>query len=418
MQILKRIMKGIGWSLLIIFVVLVLFLIKTYVVWGSEVKEKKVLPDILKQVETGTEIKNIADWESQKEEILSVFEQYIYGAYPQVETQWKIERKIIDEQVYWGKGTMEQILITPAEELFSLNVILVKPNSIQEKVPLLLTSNFCGNRAALKDQRIDIPSVPYPSFCDTEEMNWMVQSVFGDMISTFPVEQILDEGMAFATFYPGEIVPDDEELAQTYLKALSSISKKPVTGAVSAWAWGYSLILDVLGDEAYLDTDNLSIYGHSRAGKSALWAAANDERITNTFALQSGTGGATLNQSNHGESITSMTKMYPHWFTPAYASHNINEKSIPVDQHHLLGLIAPRRVLLGNAQLDKWSDPRGAFLGMKEVRKIYDLYEEGSFNSKNLKDFLPEDKLSYWFRGAPHGVRTSDWEAFLEFLRH
>lgn len=405
MRVFLRLLKLLGISILIFLIGALALLVKTYVVWGTHTKNDPVLPAITAQT--------ISEWEAQKPEIVQYFEDYVFGNFPVIDTtDWRIETEVLDESA----GNIEQIKITDPEQGIVLRLILVLPQDAGESTPLLLTSNFCGNHSAFAMDGVAKPSVPYPPFCDMEDMPWLAEVVFGDRINSFPVEDVLQAGYAFGAFYPGEIVPDEENLAPHYLQLLSSMSETKATGAISAWAWGYSLILDKLESDTRLDLDDVAIYGHSRNGKAALWAAANDPRIGRIVAHQSGTGGATLNQSHHGESIRTMTNQYPHWFDPVFGTFHNREKELPIDQHHLLALLAPRPLLLGNAMLDKWSDPKGAFRAARAAAEIYDLYEAGSFTAQNLKDFHPKDRLSFWTRGAPHGVRSSDWEAFLEFL--
>jgi len=132
---------------------------------------------------------------------------------------------------------------------------------------------------------------------------------------------------------------------------------------------------------------------------------------------QSGTGGASLNKRKKGESIEDITGQYPHWFSKTYAGYAGREEELPIDQHHLLALIAPRPILLGNARRDVWSDPNGALkaaIGADPVWKLYGA--DKGLRQQRYKPFNPDADLSLWIRSGTHGVVKEDWPAFLEFL--
>ncbi|VAW05634.1 Glycoprotein gp2, partial [hydrothermal vent metagenome] len=185
--------------------------------------------------------------------------------------------------------------------------------------------------------------------------------------------------------------------------------------AIAAWAWGYSLMVDALEQDAEGPRDYIS-WGHSRYGKSALLAAAFDDRISAVIAHQSGTGGASLNRQKKGESVKAIVDGYPHWFAKAYENYAGEEETMPIDQHQLLALIAPRPVLLGNARRDVWSDPNGAFRAAMGADPVYKLYGAQGLDQNRLDVWAPAADIAYWIRPGTHGVVKEDWPAFLEFL--
>lgn len=411
MNFLRLFFKWLLRIVLLIVVVLLIIIIKVYVVFGVQVKERDIKPSITRSLINGEEITTAEEWETSKQRVIEALEDTVYGAFPDMDITWETSRRVVDENAYEGKATIEELTISVNEMPGSVfRIALVIPKN-QENPPLLLSTGFCGNNAALNRKDISTPTTSYPAFCDEEGGSF----IFGDKIKNFPIEDVIDQGLAYATFYAAEIVPDRDGLAQVYMKNLSQFSSNPIESSISAWAWGYSFVLDILQEDLRINQEEIAVLGHSRYGKAALWAAANDSRIKLVLSLQSGTGGATLNQSNRGESIASITKSYPYWFIPSYKG--ILDSDPVIDQQFLLGLIAPRPVLLGNASFDQWSDPRGAFESAREAAKIYNLYEENSFQAQNLRDFHPEDLLSFWMRTGPHGIRSSDWESMLRFLR-
>ncbi|MEO1136087.1 MAG: alpha/beta hydrolase, partial [Pseudomonadota bacterium] len=242
--------------------------------------------------------------------------------------------------------------------------------------------------------------------------------IFGRYNATPPIAEILANGFGFAAIYPGEFIPDQRENGLKALRALSRGHADNETrwGAIGAWGWAYSRIVDVLEADDRVDQDGIISFGHSRYGKSALIAAAYDDRIDGVIAHQSGTGGASLNREKKGESVRQITRQYPHWFSRTYAGYAGREDAMPVDQHHLLALIAPRPVLLGNARRDVWSDPNGAFRAALGADPVYHLYGRGGLDQTRLDDWRPDADLAFWIRAGTHGTVKEDWPAFLEFL--
>jgi hypothetical protein len=238
--------------------------------------------------------------------------------------------------------------------------------------------------------------------------------VFGRYICTPPVEELLDAGYAVATIFPSEFIPDRREEGLAELRRLSGDGGDEETrwGAIAAWGWAYSRMIDVLEQDARLDRNAMIVWGHSRYAKSALVAAAYDARIDGVIAHQSGTGGASLNAGKKGESIKSITQSYPHWFARTYREDNLGG----YDQHMLLALIAPRPILLGNARRDVWSDPNGAFRAGLGADPVYELYGARGLDQTGLKPYDPTAGIAFWIRPGTHGVVKEDWPAFLAFL--
>jgi hypothetical protein len=166
---------------------------------------------------------------------------------------------------------------------------------------------------------------------------------------------------------------DDKEAASAQLEKLRAhaAGRRKPTGVIAVWAppsagrlmcWRLIPASTPIGRR---------VWGHSRQGKAALLAAAFDTRIEAVIPLQAGKGGATLTRSYAGESVEQITKEYPHWFAPSYAASAGHEKDIPVDQHQLIALVAPRPVMLGNGWKDVWSDPNGAFRAAIGADPVY-----------------------------------------------
>ncbi|MHA7873422.1 MAG: glucuronyl esterase domain-containing protein, partial [Hyphococcus sp.] len=283
--------------------------------------------------------------------------------------------------------------------------------------PVILAQTFCPRWN----------TIPHPAIARPEEAGGcggggpaaaLMKYVFGRYIATPPIEMILKRGYAVATIYPGEFAPDRRSEGRAVLAAMASglSDDEARWGAIAAWAWGYSLMIDALQADPTFSERRFISWGHSRYGKSALVAAAFDPRIDAVIAHQSGTGGASLNRRKKGESVRSITRTYPHWFADRYAAYAGREEELPVDQHLLLALIAPRPVLLGNARRDVWSDPSSAFRAAMGADPVYELFGSEGLDQSRLDAWRPESDLAFWIRPGTHGVVKEDWPAFLEFL--
>jgi len=357
---------------------------------------------------------SLSDWTEQKLEIQSAFEREIYGAMPRNFNSEEIDRKFISDDAFSGSAIIEEIRIHNASpendtgsKLVEFNMVLVTPKNPIGPVPVIMIESFCPNHSVIPNASISRPNGHYFN-CDGEGILANIFGYFfGRYITTPPIEMIMSRGYAIAAIYPHETYPDSPASAPDYLR--SAPNPDNPWGAVATWAYQFSLLANYLDQESQFS--ELIAYGHSRFGKSALLAAAFDPVIDGVIAHQSGTGGASLSRDKPGETVADITSGYPHWFTPGYA-----ENKLTIDQHHLLALIAPRPVLLGNAKRDVWSDPNGAFRAAQGADPVYELYGSSGLSQDRLNKINPNADIAFWMRPGTHGVVEEDWPAFLAFL--
>jgi hypothetical protein len=190
-------------------------------------------------------------------------------------------------------------------------------------------------------------------------------------------------------------------------------------GAIGAWAWGASRIADYLETDPSVDAKKLAIIGHSRLGKTSLWAGAQDKRFGVVISNNSGEGGAALMRRNIGETTAVITKAFPHWFTQTYRSYANNESACPIDKHMLIALTAPRAVYIASAEEDRWADPKGEFLSGYHCQPVYNLYEKKGYGVKEQPPLNSPvgDFVAYHIRSGKHDVIRYDWEQYLPFAR-
>ena len=387
-------------------------------------------PTILQGDDDQRPVTTPSEWESQQvPAIKAALETYVYGEMPDAAATEIVSHTVRDEAAFGGIGRFEEYVISATATFNRVPVAtkngsgaggfimaVVSPSSASGPVPVILMETFCPRWNVLPHPNATAPA-------DATEagdgfFGSVATFVFGRFICTPPIEEILGAGYAIAVVFPSEIVADHPIVGLSDLQRLSAGHEDDETrwGAVAAWGWVYSRMIDVLEQDDRFDQDAMIAWGHSRYGKAALVAAAFDARIDGVISHQSGTGGASLNRRKKGESVGSITENYPHWFSKKYADYAGREEDLPLDQHQLLGLIAPRPVLLGNARRDVWSDPNGAFRAAVGADPVYELYGRGGLEQDRLRQFNPSADLSFWIRPGTHGVVEEDWPAFLAFL--
>ncbi|MEL6112733.1 MAG: alpha/beta hydrolase [Pseudomonadota bacterium] len=349
---------------------------------------------------------------------------HVFGYLPDDAAITVLRHDVLDEAVFGGRGTLEEYVVRATATFngeavearqFLINIVI--PNQRVGPAPVILLENFSPRWVAIRHPKITRPSGTSDGMGGIG--GGIAQFIFGRYVATPPTADILDRGYALAVMYPSEIVPDSARAGLTALNQLAVGHQDDATrwGAIAAWGWTFSRAIDVLDRDERVLRDGFITYGHSRYGKAALLAGAFDDRVAAVISHQSGTGGASLNRRKKGESIKEITDSYPHWFAPQYASYAGREGEMPIDQHYLLALLAPRPVLLGNARRDVWSDPNGALKAAIGADPVYKLYDPAAgLRQRRLKPFMPEASLSLWMRPGTHGVVKEDWPAFLDFL--
>ena len=373
---------------------------------------------------------SVADWQARKPAIQTAFEDYIYGHLPDGEAAAVASIRVLDENVFDGAGRLEEWRIsasarfgdtrTPLTDTMGENGFLIEvvlPNDAAGPTPVVIIQSFCPRWSAMPDMPITKP-VDADDF-SRGFVGKIATFVFGRYICQPPYEDILAKGVAVVVAHPADVIADQQKPSLATLEHLSrggAIPDDARWGAVAGWGWMFSKIVDALETDARFSADAMVVWGHSRYGKSALVAAAFDERIDGVIAHQSGTGGASLNRRKRGESVNAITRAYPHWFAPRYATFAGEEEDLPIDQHMLLALIAPRPILLGNARRDVWSDPAGAFRAAQGANPVYELYGEEGMAASRLDEFRPGDDIAFWLRPGTHGVVEEDWPAFMTFI--
>jgi hypothetical protein len=242
-----------------------------------------------------------------------------------------------------------------------------------------------------------------------------------------PISTITEAGYAFATFDAGEVAPDDSASYRSRMIDLFHPSGQELPDnagrAISAWAWGASRAMDYLQTDPDIDPTTVAVIGHSRSGKAALWAGALDTRFAAVITNDSGSTGTKLARRGDGgvgaETVARINDAFPHWFPQTYKAYGDRVDSLPVDQHELLALVAPRRVVVASATDDANADPEGEFLSYLAAAPVYELYGLGDTGLPSTTWPPAADQgfrgpaMSYHLRSGGHGLTAADWDIYL-----
>lgn len=388
------------------------------------------LPDPL-LAQDGRQVTDAKTWrEKRRPEVLQLFQTHVYGRSPARPAEMTFEPTATDKNALGGKATRKEITIyfTGKHDGPHMDLLLYLPNQSPKPAPVFLGLNFGGNQTVHSDPGIKLTKGwMRPTKDDTVANNQATEKSRGNKSVQWPVETLLARGYALATIYYGDIEPDQtngwkDGVRGYYLQQQKRAEFAPDDwGAIGAWAWGLSRALDYLETDREVDAKRVAVIGHSRLGKTALWAGASDERFAIVYSNDSGEGGAALSRRHFGENIADLNRSFPHWFCGNYKKYSDNEPALPVDQHMLIALVAPRPVYVASAQDDQWADPKGEFLSAKNAEPVYRLFGlEGLTVAEWPAVNQPVGRtIGYHVRTGVHDVTSYDWEQYLAFAdRH
>ncbi len=359
-------------------------------------------------------------WQKRRPEILELFRTHMYGRAPlgrPANLTWTVFD--LDRSALGGKATRKQVRIhfTGDPNGPGMDLLIYLPNDAPRPVPVFLLLNFFGNHAVHPDPAIRIK----PVFLKGEWVTPPEQSR-GFEARSFPIDKILARGYGIATAYYGDIAPDfpgsfQHGVFAAFDKLFGERRPPDAWGAISAWAWGLSRAMDYLESDPDVDAKKVAVLGHSRLGKTALWAGAQDERFAIVISNNSGCGGAALSRRRFGETVAIINTAFPHWFCENFKRYNNREDDLPIDQHMLIALIAPRPVYVASADEDLWADPRGEFLAAKAADPVYKLLGTDGLPAQEMPPLNQPvmGTIGYHIRSGAHALTEYDWERYMDF---
>lgn len=395
--------------------------------------ESKVPPHTLPDpllCKDGTRVATSRLWrEKRRPEILEDFAREMFGRTPAGRVETTHSTLVEDGEVFGGLGVRRQIRLRfeAKGHTNTMDLLVYFPKAPKGPKPLFLGPNFGGNQAVQDDPAIPLTA----SWLRDDKVGGVVgnratEKSRGRESTRWPVRKILEAGYGLATYYYGDIDPDFDDGFKNGIHPLLD----PATdgdragdawGSIGAWAWGLSRALDYIEKDADLDARRVAVLGHSRLGKTALWAGAQDERFAIVISNNSGCGGAALSRRAFGETVGRINTVFPHWFCGHFKRYNANEASLPIDQHELVALIAPRPVYIASASEDLWADPKGEFLAGLHAGPVYALFGLAGVGVGQMPGVNEPvgDFVGYHLRQGEHDVTDYDWDQYIRFAnRH
>ena len=383
------------------------------------------LPDPL-AFANGARVASPADWPRRRAEILRLLQDQMYGFMPE---RPAVLRYVLRETgpAFDGKAQRKQIRIwfSASDAGPFIDLLLYLPKT-DKPVPAFLGLNFSGNQTVCADPAIFLTEswvreqnlTGQPT---TNPKNRATDASRGTNAEAWQAEYLISRGYALATAYYGDIDPDFDDGFKNGVHALYPAGDpRPgnAWGSIGAWAWGLSRAMDYLQTDPAIDARKVAVMGHSRLGKTALWAGATDERFALVISNDSGAGGAALSKRIYGETIANMAVNFTHWFCGNFARYANNEEALPFDQHLLIAAIAPRAVYVASAEEDRWADPKGEFLGLLNAAPVYALLGAGGFPASEMPPVMQPvvgARMGYHCRTGKHDVLRYDWERYADF---
>jgi hypothetical protein len=299
----------------------------------------------------------------------------------------------------------------------SIRVLINVPAKKRGPVPALLYLSFMPNILVQDEPGID------EGLAWSAALKAQIPDREATKVGTFNAKSIVERGYALVTVYYGDIYPDFHHGNAHGVPRLFGGGLKPRApnewGAIGAWAWGLSRIMDYLVTDPQIDSKRVALAGVSRLGKSVLWAAAQDKRFAAVIPWLSGEGGAAISRRFYGETIADLVNpaRYDYWYAPRYADYAFDVGKLPVDGHMLLAMIAPRPVLQIVGTKDTWSDPRGEFVAAQAAEEVWRLYGK----SAKATTYPAPDKpalgtMSFLLHEGEHTTLPIDYKAIADFL--
>ncbi len=354
------------------------------------------LPKLL-VADAGAEIKTAVAWEASRPAILRRVADHVYGHAPA--TRVEMAAALREAGAHSATLRRRQVELTFTSPLGSAKaMLLILEPAGSGPHPVFVALNLGGNPAVARDAAI-LPSASTPN----------PGAYAKPFVAQWPLERFARAGVALVIVDAADFFPDVADGYPASVQRLFPAEQRgpgaTAWGAVATWAWGLSRVADYLETDAAFDRTRLAVVGHSRLGKAALWAGATDPRFRVVISNESGCGGAALSKRIFGETVQDITRMFPHWFCGNFPRYGGNEGSLPVDQHQLLALIAPRALYVASASKDLWADPRGEFMALVHAAPVFALYPAGT------------TRLGYHLRPGEHDLLDYDWERYLAFAQ-
>lgn len=369
----------------------------------------------------GNKVKSAKDWSLRREEIIKLYDENIYGYSPSRPKNMSFNVVEEDRNALNGKAIRKQVVINLLgnEDGPKINMLIYLPAKLKKPAPLFLGLSFSPVHEVYPDKKIIIHDEwdrrkTKTKIIPTEESRGTAKG--------WEIDKCIDRGYGIAIIYYCDLEPDFIGGSKFGIKPY--FYKKGQTepaanewGAISQWAWGLRRGMDYLEKDKDVDSKRVIIVGHSRLGKSALWAGAQDKRFAAVVSSCSGEMGAALARRDFGETVDTIGLKFPHWFCENFQKYKKHWNDLPVDSHMLISLIAPRPVFISTGSEDPWSDPKGQFLAAVAAGPVFRLLGKEDLGTVQMPplDAPIYNTLGFQIHKGIHAVLSEDWDKFLYF---
>lgn len=353
------------------------------------------IPELL-ITSNGKEVTSVRMWEKvRRPEILELFRQHVYGRMPVGKPQNLSFQNIEQTDTFFNHTASRKIIKISYSGVGgngSFQLTLFIPKNATKPVPgfLFICHRNCSD--LVKNKQF------------------------------WPVSEIIKNGFMTAMISTTELDPDTDDGFKNGVHGIFDIQPRTpdAWGTIAAWAWGASRAMDYFETDKAIDAKHIAVIGHSRGAKAALWAGAEDERFALVISNNSGCTGAAIARLKKGEKIVDINTSFPHWFCGNYKKYNNNEEKLPVDQHELIALIAPRLVYVASASADNWADPTAEFASCIYAEPAFELYGLKGLSGKPMPtpgQFIHDGNIAYHLREGKHNLTEFDWNLYMQFAK-
>lgn len=385
------------------------------------------LPDAL-TLTGGGKVRDAKTWTARRRpQILALYRTEVFGRSPAPPARLNYEVAAVDGGALGGKALRKIVTIRfgAKPEDPKMNLLIYLPAGAKKPSGVFLGMSFAGIWTVADDAGVPLGG---QWVRNRETRVWEKQPATekdrGASASRWQVEKILDAGYGLAVFDYGDVEPDfvggmKYGIRPLFFKPGQTEPAADEWGAIGAWAWAASRAMDYLEKDPNVDARHVALFGHSRLGKTALWCGAQDTRFAIVIANESGEGGAAISRRLYGERTRNLNTSFPHWFDGNFKKYNDREDQMPFDSPMLLALTAPRGLYVASAEEDRWSDPKGEFLGAANASAVWALFGKQGIGTMEMPGLHQPvgQTVRYHIRAGKHDVTAYDWEQYIQFAR-